>query len=532
MGQSEKHHPINHQEIHIMKKQNAKKIVIIGAGIGGLGAACYLSKAGFNVTVIEKNSELGGRANIFSAQGFTFDMGPSWYLMPDIFEHFFDVMGEDLPSYLKLSRLSPSYRIFFREETDTSGKPLVIDMHSDLSKDIPTLAPYEEQFAEKIQDYLKQSEAQYTIAKKDFMYRNYNTIFDFFTWDIMKNGLKLNVFSNIDAHISKWFKSDIVKKILEYTMVFLGSSPYETPALYSIMSHIDFNMGVFYPEGGLHSIANALEAIGTKYGVMYLRNTSVTQINVLEGKTTGVTLSDGTVIKADSVVSNADMYFTETKLLVPEYQTYPESYWEKKTLAPSGFILYLGVDKKIPSLTHHNLVFSKDWRKGFGELFTKPVLPTDPSYYVCAPSVTDATVAPAGCENLFVLVPIASGLSYTDTEINAYAKKILDSMEQDLGIPGLKKHITYQRIFSVKDFESMYNAYKGNALSGMAHTLFQTAVFRPDNRSKKVSNLFYVGAGTNPGIGVPICLISAELVYKRIMGVTHAHPITEIITVD
>ncbi len=310
---------------------------------------------------------------------------------------------------------------------------------------------------------------------------------------------------------------------MEYTMVFLGTSPYEAPALYNLMSHMDFNQGVFYPQGGFYELIKALAAIARKNGATLRTDSPVEQILVSNGKATGVRLSDGEVVNGDIIISNADMWFTETKLLDARFRTYKDRYWQKRVMAPSAFIMYLGVREKLPSLVHHNLLFSEDWRKNFDDIYKNPRLPDEPSLYVCAPSVTDPSVAPVGKENLFVLVPIASDLAMSEAEKEKYADQVLALMESEMGLTDLRSKVEYKRIYTVDNFAADYNSLKGSAL-GLAHTLRQTAIFRPRNRSKKVENLFYVGAGTNPGIGTQICLISAELAYKRVHGITTAEP--------
>jgi len=498
-----------------------KKVVIIGAGIGGLGAAGLFAKKGNDVIVVEKNANLGGRANIFEHEGFKFDMGPSWYLAPDIFEHYFNLVGEKVEDHLDLQKLTPSYRIFFRN----NGDPL--DINSNIDIDAATFDAIENGAGEKLRAYLKQSEYQYEVATQHFMFKNYDTIFDFFNKRVMTEGQKLSVFLTMHRFVSKFFISKKLQQVMEYTMVFLGTSPYEAPALYNLMSHMDFNQGVFYPRGGFYELIKALANIAEKNGAVLRIGSPVEKIIVRDGKAVGVRLADGEIIDADIVISNADMWFTETKLLDEPHQTHKEKYWQKRTMAPSAFILYLGVNEKLPSLVHHNLLFSEDWRKNFDDIYKDPCLPDEPSLYVCAPSVTDHSVAPAGKENLFVLVPIASGLSFTDAEKEAYADRVLALMETEMNLPDLRSKIGYKRIYTVDNFAVDYNAFKGSAL-GLAHTLRQTAIFRPKNKSKKVDNLFYVGAGTNPGIGTQICLISAELAYKRVYGITTAEPMDAI----
>ncbi len=498
-----------------------EKVIIIGAGIGGLGTAGLFAKKGYDVTVFEKNENLGGRANIFEANGFKFDMGPSWYLAPDLFEHFFNLMGERVEDHLDLKKLDPSYRIFFRKDSDK------LDIHSDIERDAATFEAIEPGAGEKLKAYLKQSEYQYEVATQHFMYKNYDTIFDFLNKRVMTEGQKLSVFSKMHAFVSRFFQSQKLRQVMEYTMVFLGTSPYEAPALYNLMSHMDFNQGVFYPQGGFYELIKALANMAGKNGAVLHANSPVSKILVENGVTKGVRLENGDVHKADIVISNADMAFTEMKMLAPKWRSLKERYWNKRVMAPSAFIMYLGISEKLPSLVHHNLLFSEDWRKNFDDIYKTPNLPQEPSLYVCAPSVTDASVAPEGKENLFVLVPIASDLTITEQEKEVYADRVLSLMETEMNLPDLRKKIEYKRIYTVENFATDYNAFKGSAL-GLAHNLMQTAIFRPKNYSKKVKGLYYVGAGVNPGIGTQICLISAELAFKRVHGIKSAGPMEEL----
>lgn len=498
-----------------------KKVVVIGAGIGGLGTAGLFAKKGYDVTVLEKNSTLGGRANIFEAEGFRFDMGPSWYLAPDLFEHYFNLVGEQVSDHLDLIRLSPSYRIFFHND------PGPLDIHSDLAVDSATFESIEPGSAEKLRAYLKQSEYQYGIATQHFMYKNYDRVWDFFNRRVMTEGQKLSVFSRMHSFVSRFFKSRKLQQVMEYTMVFLGTSPYDAPALYNLMSHMDFNQGVFYPQGGFYELIKALARVAEKNGAVLRVASPVAEIIFENGAAKGVRLENGEVVDADIVISNADIWFTETQLLTEKERTHPQKYWDKRVMAPSAFIMYLGVNEKLPNLTHHNLLFSEDWRKNFDDIYKDPCLPDEPSLYVCAPSVTDPSVAPAGKENLFVLVPIASDLKMTEDEKEAYSDKVLALMEREMNLPTLREKIVYKRLYTVDNFAADYNAFKGSAL-GLAHTIWQTAIFRPNNVSKKVKGLYYVGAGVNPGIGTQICLISAELVYKRIHSITSAEPLRDL----
>jgi phytoene desaturase len=500
----------------------SKKVVIIGAGVGGLATACILAQSGYDVSIYEKNNQPGGRAGIFKANGFTFDTGPSWYLMPEIFEHFFELLGEDVNKLLKPQRLSPSYKVFFKDSllgtTTITGDPAL---------DRKTLNAIEPGAAAKLDTYLAKAEEQYVIATKQFLYKNYDSLTDFLTPQMLTQGLKMNVFSSMDSYVSRYFTTAELRKIMQYHLVFLGASPKNAPALYNIMSHVDFNQGVYYPKNGIHSLTKTLVKLAKNRGVSIHLNQPVKEIASNGYNATGVVLADGTSVPADVVISNADMAHTELSLLGQSDRSYSKRYFDKRTLAPSALLLYLGVDKTYANLEHHNLVFSKNWKANFDAIFKTKKWPHDPSFYVCNPNKTDAKLAPKGSENLFVLVPLPATTRYTQKELETYAEWILETMEKTMHLRGLRKHITYKKIYAAKDFEADYNSLQGSAL-GFAHTLKQTAVFRPNNVSKKLSNLYYVGANTVPGIGLPMCLISAELIYKRLTDDTSAGPLAKL----
>lgn len=500
------------------KTDNPKSVIIIGAGIGGLATGILLAKKGVQVTILEKNAHIGGRANIFTEKEFTFDMGPSWFLMPDVYEDFFNVIGENVEDHLDLIRLDPSYRLFFRDDNS------VIDMHSDVERDKHTFEELEEGAGEKLKPYLDRTEEQYNIAMKDFVYKNYDSIFDFLSLKVAWKGLKLSVFSNMERYVAKFFKSDKIAKILQYMMVFLGSSPYNTTALYSIMNHIDFNMGVFYPQGGIHEIPKSLGALAEKFGATIRTKSPVAEILVEDGSATGVRLENGEVLNAEVVISNADLHFTDTQLTPEPYRLYSEKYWQKRTISPSAFIIYLGIDGETPELAHHNLIFSKDWKTNFYQIFDDPQTPHDPSLYICAPSITDPSLAPDGKSVLFLLVPIAAGLEMNDEQTQAFRNQIIETLAQECNIPDLEERIEFERVYHVPDFEKDYHSYMGSAF-GLSHTMDQTAFLRPNNTHKKIKNMYFVGANTNPGIGMPMCLISAELAFKRIYNIKTNGPL-------
>lgn len=500
----------------------SKKVVIIGAGVGGLATACILGQAGYKVTIYEKNSQAGGRAGTFTAEGFTFDTGPSWYLMPDVFEHFFELLGENAGELLKLKRLEPSYRVFYKDKLFGA-----VDIFGELERDGSTLEALEPGARNKLRGYLEKSTYQYNLAMNRFLYKNYDSLADFFTPDMLLRSLRLNVFTTMQKYVSRHFSSAEVQKIMQYPLVFLGASPNNAPALYSLMSHIDFKQGTFYPEGGMYKLTETLVALAKARGVNIICDTPVAAISANGGKAMGVILKDGSRIEADIVISNADIAHTELELLKPQYRSYSDRYFSKRTMAPGALLLYLGVKKEFPNLSHHNLVFSQDWSANFKAIFETKRWPGDPSFYVCNPSKTNSGVAPKKHENLFVLVPIPARTDYKEQELEKYSEWILNTMERVMHLDSLKENIVYKKIYCSKNFQEEFNSYQGSAL-GFAHTLRQTAVFRPSNKSKKLSNLFYVGAGTTPGIGLPMCLISAQLVYKRLIGDKSSHRLNSI----
>lgn len=499
-----------------------KRAIIIGSGVGGLATACILGQAGWGVTVYEKNEQPGGRLGVFEEQGFRFDTGPSWLLMPDVFEHFFDLLNEDFYKLLDPARLDPSCQVFFKDTLIGSYA-----IHGDIKKDGDAFETLEPGDKESLYEYVKQATERYQIAKDRFLYKNYDSWLDFLNSQTLLEGLKLNAFTSMDKYVDRFFTSHEVKKIIEYPLLFLGASPKNAPALYSVLGHTQFSQGVYYPKDGMYRLSQVLVELAVARGAEVKCSTTVTKIVSDNGIATGVNLEDGSVDKADIVISNADMYHTEQILLSPQDRSYPARYWRSRTLAPSALLMYLGVRGSYKNLRHHNLVFSKNWDAHFSSIFDRKKWPHDPSFYVCNPNKTDVDAAPEGHENLFVLVPIAPGLRYTEELLNDFSEKILQTMEQTLHLSSLRENTVYKKLFCVEDFEERYNSYRGSAL-GLAHTLRQTASGRPRNVSKKLPNLYYVGAGTTPGIGLPMCLISAELVYKRLINDRSSEPLKKL----
>lgn len=367
--------------------------------------------------------------------------------------------------------------------------------------------------AKKFQHYLARSQKLYEVSLNHFLYQPFEHWWNFLRWSVLRHVWQIPFFQSLKSQLGKTFQSEELKKILSYTVAFLGGSPANTPALYSLMAHVDFNLGVWYPMGGLYEVSKALEKIAKEKGATFFYHSPVGKILVEAGKAVGVQVGKKKYL-ADVVISNADYPFTQLKLLHSENRTYRQSYWQKKILAPSAFLIYLGIKKKLPKLTHHNLFLGSNWEEHFKQIFDTPAWPSDPAYYISCPSKTDPSVVPAGKENVFILVPVASGLADSDQLREKYASKILRHLEQLIGAPFIKD-IEVQRIFTQRDFEERYNAYAGTAL-GLAHTLTQTALFRPHLTDQKVKGLFYVGQYTQPGIGLPMCLISAQLLLKKL----------------
>lgn len=491
-----------------------KKIVIIGSGFAGLSAAAFMAKAGWEVTVLEKNSTPGGRARLLLADGFTFDMGPSWYWMPGVFERFFNCFGKKVTDYYQLQRLDPSYRVYWPDES--------MDIPADYNALKLLFEKIEPGSGKMLDKFMQEAAYKYEVGINKLVHKPGQSLLEFADWELVKGVLKLDVFNSIKQHVSKHFKHPKLRELLEFPVLFLGALPQDTPALYSLMNYADIKLGTWYPKGGMYKIVEAMTSLAEELGVKFYFNQAVTEIKVDKGIATQLitqstdALSTVHQFDADVVIGGADYHFIETKLLLPKYQSYTSKYWNKRVMAPSSLLYYVGLNKKLSNVLHHTLFFDVSFDIHGKEIYTDPKWPSAPLFYVCTPSVTDATVAPEGGENLFFLIPVASGLE-GDTEPlrDQYFDQILTRFENRTG-QSVRDAIVYKKSYSVSDFKKDYHSFKGNAY-GLANTLMQTAVLKPGLRSKKVSNLFYTGQLTVPGPGVPPSLISGEVVAKEIV---------------
>ncbi|MEM0438088.1 MAG: phytoene desaturase family protein [Candidatus Micrarchaeia archaeon] len=483
------------------------RAAVVGAGAGGMCAAALLAKQGYDVTVFEKNRTHGGRARTFSEKGFRFDMGPSWYLMPEVFESYFRIFGWRTSDYFRLKRLDPYYRVFYEDGT-------VVDITSDPVHNRNVFESLEHRSSQKLQEYLENAKSIYSIAMGKFIMRSYDSLLSVLDPSLVSGVLRLGLHRSLDSYVSQYFTSAKIAKIMEYTSVFLGTDPRSTPAMYCIMSHVDQGLGVWYPEGGIGRLMDAFRELAESQGARFKFNAEVERIEVEGGRVKGVRVN-GKLYEADVVLVNADYEHADQHLLAPQYRTYSKSYWESRTLGPSGFIVFLGIRKRLPSLAHHSLFFADDWNAHFDDIFRHKRWPKNPSYYVKCTSKDDPSVAPKGCENVFIFVPVAPGLADSDRARESYFRKVLAHFEKYVARDEVAKHIIVKRIYSQRDFASDYNAYMGNAL-GLAHTLFQTAMFRPRISSPKVKGLYYAGHYTHPGVGLPMVVLAAQIAATEI----------------
>jgi phytoene desaturase len=514
------------------------RTVVIGGGISGLATAALLARGGRDVVLLEKNADLGGRASLLERDGFRFDLGPSWYLMPEVFDHFFKLMGTSAAEQLDLVRLEPGYRVY------SEGVREPVDIAATRARNVALFDRIEPGSGERLERYLDSAGEVYELAKKRFLYTTFESLWPLMTPDVVRELPRFaKLFgTDLDTAARAVVSDTRLRQILGYPAVFLGSSPYTTPSMYHLMSHLDLEDGVYYPRGGFARVLEAIATVAREAGVRIVTDATVRRIRTesvgerrgrRRTRVSGVEWTDAAgdrhVEVADVVVSAADLHHTETKLLPPALRTYPQSYWDRKTPGPGAVLLSLGVRGELPELLHHTLFFTRDWHANFDAIGgDHPYIPDPASLYVCKPSATD-TVAPDGHENLFVLVPIPAdpGLGGGESAtIRAAGDRAIAQIAQWAGIPDLAERITVRHDVGPADFVDSINAWRGTML-GPAHTLAQSALFRAGNVSKRVDGLLYAGGSTIPGIGLPMCLISAELVVKRLNGDTSTEALPE-----
>lgn len=480
------------------------KIIIIGSGISGLVSACYLRKQGHQVLVLEKNSSPGGRARTFSANGFHFDMGPSWYWMPEVFEAFYNDFGYTAKDFYELKRISPSYDVFFEKEK--------IEIPTSMDELATLFEKYEKGSGVKLVQYLKDASIKYQLGMGDFAQKPALSLSEFMNLGLLKSVHKLQPFRNMEEHVNRYFTHPYLRKIMQFPVIFLGAMPNRIPAMYSLMNYADTCLGTWYPMGGMYKIVEAVFSIANELGVQFEFNQDVKEITVKNGFTERV-LTDNHFYEADVVIGAGDYHHME-QLLSTDHRQYDNVYWKKKEMAPSSILYYVGVNKKLP-IHHHSLFFDTSFDDHANKLYALPDWPKNPLFYVCAPSVTDHTVAPEGHENLFLLIPVAAGLRGDTSALrDSYFDNLIERLEKRLNT-SIKPHIVFKQSFGITDFEKEYHAYKGNAY-GMANTLLQTAFGKPRMKSSKVKNLFFCGQLTVPGPGLPPAFLSGKMVAAQV----------------
>lgn len=484
-----------------------KKVGVIGSGFSGLAAAACLAKAGFEVTVLEKNNELGGRARKFETQGFTFDMGPSWYWMPEVFEQFFNLFDKKSSDFYELVRLDPSYEVLFGKD-DKVALPADFESLKNVFESIETGSSV------KLKEFLADAEYKYKVGMSEFVWKPGHSIMEFADIRVVMSLFRLQMLSSISSQIDRLFKSEKIRNILKFPVLFLGATPENTPALYSLMNYADLKLGTWYPLGGMFKVIDAFVEIAENQGVKFIRNAEVKSISVKDNLA-HIVNTENNSYTFDYVVASADYHHVEQKLLPEAYRNYSESYWQKRTMAPSSLLFYLGLDIKLENVKHHNLFFDRDFAQHAHEIYTEPSWPSEPLFYMCVPSVTDASLAPEGNENVFILMPLAPGIEDNDILREQYFDIICKRLE-DVTRINIKPNIIYKKSYCVNDFVSDYNAFRGNAY-GLANTLKQTAFLKPKLRNKFLSNLYYTGQLTSPGPGVPPSIISGQVVASEII---------------
>lgn len=485
-----------------------KQVVVIGSGFAGLSTATHLAHAGYKVTILEKNTTPGGRARKFEAEGFVFDMGPSWYWMPDVFEKYFASFGKKPSDYYNLVRLDPSYTVVF-------GEKQFVNIPADLKDFKALLESMEPGVGPKLDAFLEQAAYKYKVGINDLVYRPSRSIFEFTNPRLLADIIRMDVFQSMAKHVRKFFNDEKIIRLMEFPVIFLGETADNIPALYSLMNYADIVLGTWYPMGGMHEIVKGMVKLAEEKGVNIQLGADVSQIEVQNGKAKGVVLKNGKKYEADVVVAAADYHHVDSQLLSPEYRNYSENYWNKRVMAPSSLLFYLGIDKKLENLTHHCLFFDEQMGPHADAIYKNPRWPERPLFYLSAASKTDPSVAPEGKENLVILIPLAPDLEDGEEIREKYYHMVMDRLEKLTG-QEIRSHVVFKRSYAHSDFKADYNAFKGNAY-GLANTLLQTAILKPSLKNKKVNNLYYTGQLTVPGPGVPPTIISGHVVSREII---------------
>ena len=485
-----------------------KKVIVIGSGFAGLSAATFMAKQGFEVIVLEKLAGPGGRARQLKAAGFTFDMGPSWYWMPDVFERYFAQFNRHPSQYYSLQRLDPSYRIYWNKGYD--------DIPADRQSFTNLIESFEPGAGKKLEKFLQEAAYKYEVGINKLVYKPGRSLTEYVDWQVIKGMFKLDIFISIKKHVQHYFSDPRIRQMLEFPVLFLGALPENTPALYSLMNYADIVGGTWYPKGGIYSVVDGMFRLAKEMGVEFRFNHPVKEIQVIAGMAKKV-LTANKIFEADVVITGADYHHTEQTLLPSRSRSYSDKYWNSRQLAPSCLLYYVGLSKKLENVSHHSLFFDVPFDKHATEIYKSKQWPENPLFYVSISSVTDTSVAPAGNENLVFLIPVAAGLSDDDEQLREkYFQIILKRFEQRIE-QDVSSFIVYKSSFGYTDFVQEYNSYKGNAY-GLANTLRQTAILKPACRSRKVKNLFFTGQLTVPGPGVPPSLISGEVVSKEVLN--------------
>lgn len=486
-------------------EHSKSRVIVIGAGFAGISSATALAAKGHQVTVLERHNQPGGRCRVFEAEGYRFDMGPSWYWMPDVFEDYFKQFGADIHQALNLIRLDPSYKVWF------SDAPW--DVEANFEKLQAQFEALETGAGEKLKAFMEEASVKYTIGMGQFVRKTAHSPIEFAQASTLYNATKLTLFKSFSDHVRSYFKHPKILQLMEFPVLFLGAKPEQTPALYSLMNYADTMLGTWYPMGGMHEIVKAMVRVAEDLGVKFVFNAEVQEIATKQHAASGVLLANGDFMPADAVVAGADYHHVEQHLLPKRYRRYDESYWDTRTMSPSSLLFYVGVNRRVPGLRHHNLFFDTPFGPHAETIYDSKTWPTDPLFYVSAPSVTDASVAPEGCENMFFLIPVAPGLKDEPGLREQYFQEMTERLTQHTGVD-ISEHIVYKRSYAHEEFTEDYSAYKGNAY-GLANTLKQTAFWKPKMRSK-LKGLFFTGQLTTPGPGVPPSLISGDVAANEV----------------